>query len=313
MSQEKALLQLGQLVKKSDYRFTTSTPLTHARVNARDKNRRANNLRDVFGWSQVFSPEVLPEEIWRLMNEAGIVEKCEGDFKSTLRISSLDDDLFFHSAYPTTQSDAVFFGPDTYRFAGAIQHWAALHQCSGCSTPRRIVDIGTGSGAGAIVAARCFPEADIFAGDINETALRLCRVNAQLAGIENIKTGYSDLLGGFEGGFDLILANPPYLVDASARAYRHGGGDLGEGLSLQIVEAALLRLNGGGSLLLYTGTAIVEGQDVFYESIGPPLHAAGLEYSYREVDPDVFGEELENGIYQQAERIAVVVLTVQKR
>jgi hypothetical protein len=40
------------------------------------------------------------------------------------------------------------------------------------------------------------------------------------------------------------------------------------------------------------------------------IDKAGYSWSYREVDPDVFGEELETEIYSRAERIAAVVLTV---
>ncbi len=39
---------------------------------------------------------------------------------STLRVSTLDDLMFMHSAYPTDASDTVFFGPDSYRFAAFL-------------------------------------------------------------------------------------------------------------------------------------------------------------------------------------------------
>jgi methylase of polypeptide subunit release factors len=303
-----ALLQLGGLLKQSGYRFITSTPLTHARVNARSENQWAKNVRDVFGWSRTFRPEILPAKVWELMNVAEIIEAVEGGYKSTLRLSSLNDEVFFHSAFPTTQNDAVFFGPDTYRFASAIENWIAQSQ----GTPRRVVDIGCGSGAGAILAARAFPEAEVFAGDINEAALRLTRINASLAGAENVKARFSDLLNGFEENFDLILANPPYLLDATERAYRHGGGSFGEGLSLRIVRAAMQRLNTNGVLLLYSGAAIVEGRDLFQEQIEKCIDATRFTHSYREMDVDVFGEELDNEAYRNAERIAAVVMTLKE-
>ena len=66
---------------------------------------------------------------------------------------------------------------------------------------------------------------------------------------------------------DPIAANPPYLLDDSQRAYRHGGGRLGEGLSVAIADLALERLAPGGTLLLYTGSAIVDGVDALAESL----------------------------------------------
>ena len=66
-------------------------------------------------------------------------------------------------------------------------------------------------------------------GDINQAALCMTRVNAALAGVD-VAAVESDLLSGVPGDFDLIVSNPPYLVDPGARAYRHGGGDLGAGI-----------------------------------------------------------------------------------
>ncbi|MBA3599282.1 MAG: methyltransferase [Methylibium sp.] len=81
--------------------------------------------------------------------------------------------LYFHSAYPTNQDDAVFFGPDTYRFTAAID----VHLAGG-RTVRRAVDICCGAGRGAVVIALARPDADVHAVDINDAALRLTAVNA---------------------------------------------------------------------------------------------------------------------------------------
>ena len=64
--------------------------------------------------------------------------------------------------------------------------------------------------------------------------------------------------------------------------------------------------------MLYTGCAIVDGQDVFKTECGKFLNSARLSWTYTEVDPDVFGEELEMPAYSQVDRIAAVVLTVTK-
>jgi hypothetical protein len=100
------------------------------------------------------------------------------------------------------------------------------------------------------------------------------------------------------------------MADPAERAYRHGGGTLGAGLSLRIVEQALNRLAPGGSLLLYTGVAMVDGRDPFLDTVLPRLDEKRFAWTYREIDPDVFGEELLNPGYQRVDRIAVVALTV---
>src|SRR5690606_10520216 len=80
----------------------------------------AADLRDIFGWSKPFQPSVVPEALFRLMQAAGIIEPYREGLLSKVRFSTLNDLIFVHSAYPTQAADAVFFGPDTYRFARAI-------------------------------------------------------------------------------------------------------------------------------------------------------------------------------------------------
>ena len=300
------LLQLGRRLQADGYRFITPTPLTHQRVNQRDEGQVADTLRDVFGWSRPFEPGLLSADEQRQLQEAQVIDAYDGRLKSRVRWSSLDDLLFVHSGYPTNAADSVFFGPDTYRFAQLIH----AHLQQSFAPIQRAVDIGCGAGVGAILIARARREAQVLAVDINPAALRLTAINAALAEVANVEVQASDVLQGTDGHFDLIVANPPYMADPAGRAYRNGGGSLGAGLSLRIVEQALNRLAPGGSLLLYTGVAMVDGRDPFFDTVVPRLDSARFAWTYRELDPDVFGEELLNPGYQRVDRIAVVALTV---
>lgn len=303
---DRALLNLGRGLKESGYRFITPTPLTHERVYQRQAAPLATDLRDVFGWSMPFDHTLLPEAFREELQQADVIEKHDSLWRSAVRWSSLDDLLFAHSAYPTTQSDAVFFGPDSYRFAQVIE----AHLQQRFEPVKRAVDIGCGAGVGALVIARARHDAQVLAVDINPRALRMTAVNAELAGLANISAYHSDVLASVEGEFDLIVANPPYMNDDHQRAYRHGGGALGEQLSVRIAGESLGRLALGGSLVLYTGVAIVAGEDPFLAAVKPLLGSDALGWTYRELDPDVFGEELAKPGYERVERIAVVALTV---
>lgn len=301
-----ALLQLGRRLQADGYRFITPTPLTHQRVNQRNEGQAVDSLRDVFGWSRPFEAGLLSADELQQLQDAQVIDNYAGCFKSRVRWSSLYDLLFVHSAFPTDAADAVFFGPDTYRFAQLIH----AHLQQNFAPVKRAVDIGCGAGVGAILIGRARREAQVLALDINPAALRLTTINAALAEVANVEACASDLLQGVEGEFDLIVANPPYMADPAARAYRHGGGTLGAGLSLRIVEQSLNRLTPGGSLLLYTGVAMVDGHDPFLDTVLPRLDQKRFGWTYRELDPDVFGEELLNPGYQRVDRIAVVALTV---
>lgn len=289
------------------YSFTTITPESHRRVNQRPGNAWAQDLRGVFGWSRPFRAGLLPDRLLRSMAAAGVLEEADGVFRSTVRVSSLEDRLFVHSAFPPLAAETVFFGPDTYRATNN-----ALAHLQNRPTPvRRIADIGCGSGAIGITLAAHHPQAELVMIDINDDALKLAQVNAAAAGIADRSTAlHSDLLTAVDGQFDLIVSNPPYMIDPMRRRYRDGGAE-GYSLAFRVVEAALDRLAPGGSLVLFTGVAIVDGEDHLRSDIGKRLQGTSFTWSYTEIDPDVYGEELDTPAYQHAERIALAIAIIQ--
>ncbi len=308
-----ALTALGRSLQATGYRFVTVTPATHRRVNRRPENAWAHDLRGVFGWSRPWRAGVLPDTIAGHLRAAGlaVAEGADG-WRAGVRASTIGDRLYFHSAWPTLDEDAVFFGPDTYRYTSALKRVLGAH--GGLRRPvRRAVDVGAGAGPGAIELALRRPDATVYAADINPAALALADVNAGLNGAHNVVPCRSDLLDGVEGGFDLVMSNPPYILDPDELTYRHGGGTHGAELSIRIVHAALDRLHPGGSLLLYTGVAIVDGADPFLAAIRDRLDADTDCWSYEELDPDVFGGQLDCEGYEQVERIAAVWLHATRR
>lgn len=296
-----ALLQLGQRLQEAGYRFVTVTPETHRRHIKR--RAQAESVRDIFGWSLPFAQSVLPPPLWRLAQAAEVLQSDGALWRSRVRFSSLGNDLFVHSAFPTQAADSVFFGPDTYRYANLLLQRARPATCC--------VDVGCGTGAGALVLRERVCE--LVLADINPGALQLAGINAQLAGAGAVSLCESDILRGVGQPFDLVVANPPYVVDSLGRVYRDGGGAHGVDIALRIVREALERLPAGGQLLLYTGTPVCDGVDKFYESLQPLLRSRELSHTYGEIDPDVFGEELDRPAYARAERLAVVFLDVTVR
>jgi release factor glutamine methyltransferase len=94
-----------------------------------------------------------------------------------------------------------------------------LARFRGLPAPRRIADIGTGSGAIAIALAGEFPEAVIWAGDIAEVPLRVAAKNAAAAGVADRvhvvrALGLTELRALAGEPFDLIVSNPPYITTA---------------------------------------------------------------------------------------------------
>ncbi len=301
-----ALVTLLGALKRLDYRFVTPTPATHRRVIGRATMQTARDLRDILGWSLPFAPSAAPPEILRLMRDAGIVTERQGLLCSTVRVSSLGGELFLHSAFPPSAADAVFFGPDSYRFANFLK--AELTSAEGGGV---LLDIGTGSGVGAIVAARLMRPDRVVMTDVNPAALALAKANAAAAGVA-AEFELTKGLDGAPGAIDLIVANPPFMAGSGDRTYRDGGDMHGARLSLDWVAASVDRLAPNGLLLLYTGSAIVDGEDPFRRLVEDSLEGRPFELRYQELDPDIFGGQLSAPEYGDVERIAAVGIALRR-
>ena len=295
-----ALLELLTHLRVFDYRFIAPTPETHRRVLARKAGTAAHDLRDVFGWNLPFSPTLFPAPLFERLASLGVLREHAGLSKSHVRVASVGDRLFLHSAFPTSQQDAVFFGPDSYRFVRFLET-----ELAGAPGTLRLVDIGAGAGVGAIAAAAFLPDARLTLTDINPLALRYAAINARHAGLE-VELVEGNGIDRVVGPFDLAVSNPPFLVDAQQRTYRHGGDMHGGALSLQWALAAARMVSPGGRVLLYTGSAIVDGTDPLEAALRERLPDLGCTLRYAELDPDIFGEQLDEPGYEDVERIAAV-------
>lgn len=309
LSQQRALLYLLSFLKEKHYRFTVITPLTHQRIFMRKANLSSElrSLKDIFGWNLPFYSEDLDPQLFILLKHADLIRIENNQWLSNIRIASLEDELFIHSAFPTLDHDAVFFGPDTYRFYYHLKQYL-FNQTQPLE---RSVELCCGASPVAITIAKAFPRiTEIFTADINPKALFYSQINKKFAGLEHIFPTQSDLFSNLEGNFDLIFANPPYLMDIHERQYRHGGNSLdGTELSFNILQEGIKRLTPQGKLFLYTGIAIGHHRNKFLEAVDSWIqNYPNFKFSYEEIDPDVFGEELDHTAYQDIERIAVVLV-----
>jgi methylase of polypeptide subunit release factors len=301
-----ALLELLGELDRRGYAFVAPTPASHERVVRRPDMAEARDLRGIFGWSLPFARELPPPALLALLERSGTLCRHGTLLKSGVRVASIHGRLFLHSPFPTEAEDSVFFGPDSYRFADFVR--AELPRVV---SPRRLVDLGTGGGVGGILAAAAVPGARITLLDTNPKALRTASINARHAGVE-VEMVEGDSLDDVAGAVDLVIANPPYMMDDSDRTYRDGGGMHGAALSLDWSLASARRLEPGGRMLLYTGAAIVDGRDRLRDELEQRLPGLGCSLRYREIDPDVFGEELEKPAYADVERIAAVGAVIEK-
>lgn len=131
--------------------------------------------------------------------------------------------------------------------------------------PRRILDLCTGSGCLAILAALAFPRARVDASDLSRGALAVARRNLATYRLgRRVRLMQGDLFGGLEGArYDLILCNPPYVPARAMRRlppeHRHepgislAGGDDGLDFVRRLLAQAAAHLTRRGVLVVEVG------------------------------------------------------------
>lgn len=130
----------------------------------------------------------------------------------------------------------------------------------------RVLDMCTGSGCLAILAAHIFPDAEIDAVDLSPDALDVARINIDNAGLQSrIHLAQSDLFAALNAKtYDLIIANPPYVRRTVVEGFpaehmheptmAHIGGEDGLDIVRRIIDDAPAHLNPDGGLLCEIGT-----------------------------------------------------------
>jgi ribosomal protein L3 glutamine methyltransferase len=128
----------------------------------------------------------------------------------------------------------------------------------------RVLDLCTGNGSLAVLAALAWPEVQVTGADLSPDALAVARINVDRHALqERITLVESDGLSALSGPFDLILCNPPYVCQASMQAlpaeYRAepemalAGGVDGMDFVRQLFKDAPPRMSEDGVLVLEIG------------------------------------------------------------
>jgi ribosomal protein L3 glutamine methyltransferase len=155
-----------------------------------------------------------------------------------------------------------------------------------------VLDLCTGSGCLAILAALRFENAQICAADLSKAALEVARINVDKHSLgSRVRLFQGDLFAPVRSRtFDLILANPPYVAEAEAAAFdpehsaeplmAHVSGADGFDLTRRILKDAAWHLTDNGLLVCEIGT----GRDLLAEEFpGLPFLWLDTEFSEGEV------------------------------
>ena len=141
--------------------------------------------------------------------------------------------------------------------AGTLDAWLS-------DETRNVLDLCTGNGSLAVIAAMAYPEVTVDAADVSDDALAVARINVDKHQLgKRITLLRSDLLAAVRGPYDLIVCNPPYVNTQSMLAlppeYRAepalalAGGDDGMDLVRTILREAPKHMTVDAVLVLEIG------------------------------------------------------------
>lgn len=149
----------------------------------------------------------------------------------------------------------------------------------------RVLDLCTGNGSLAVLAAMAYPDVAVDAADISDEALAVARINVDKHGLQQrVQLLRSDGLQALAGPYDLILCNPPYVNAGSMAslpaeyqaepALALAGGDDGMDFIRGLLRDAPSRMTADAVLVLEIGN-----ERAHFEAAFPALEAVWLETS----------------------------------
>ena len=138
----------------------------------------------------------------------------------------------------------------------------------------RALDLGTGCGVQALHLSR--HSSRVVATDLNQRCLDLAALTFALSGVDGVELRVGDLYEPVAGEqFDVVVANPPFVIGSSGFTYRDSGLH-GDELSRRVIDGAAAQLAPGGTATLLVNWLHVRGED-WQERVAQWLAATGCD------------------------------------
>jgi SAM-dependent methyltransferase len=212
--------------------------------------------------------DLMPAELVDRLLDVDVLEAHGGMLRSNVLVTTWAGRLFVSD--PTRfqhHAEYAYSGRSSFTPVELLSALGWRAPAGDPTAPRRLLDLGCGSGLGAVAAAAAGVE-DVLGTDVVERCLRFARLNAALNDASNTEFRYSDVFANIDGEFDLVISNTPCVWDELQQAtFATGGGSFGNDLPMRMIGEALDHLRPQGLLVAVVAAPIVRGQPYIAEVI----------------------------------------------
>lgn len=215
-------------------------------------------MEKITGWKKV--DRVVNKQVALSSGQKEQLAKYTSELLQYRPVQYVLEEAWFMGLRLLVNEDVLIPRPETEELA----EWILTDNAPG-AVPKRILDIGTGSGCIPIALKKNRPEADVYACDVSREALALAATNARLNNAD-ILFMHCDVLDDLSATSlpyaDLIVSNPPYIPVSNQSSMQRNVLDFEPSLALfvsnddpllfykKIADIAAKRLNKGGGVYL---------------------------------------------------------------
>ncbi len=215
-------------------------------------------MEKITGWKKV--DRVVNKQVALSSGQKEQLEKYTSELLQYRPVQYVLEEAWFMGLRLLVNEDVLIPRPETEELAA----WILTDNAHG-ATPKRILDIGTGSGCIPIALKKNRPEADVYACDVSRQALALAATNARLNNAD-VLFMHCDVLDDLSAASlpyaDLIVSNPPYIPVSNQSSMQRNVLDFEPSLALfvsnddpllfykKIADIAAKRLNKDGGVYL---------------------------------------------------------------
>jgi SAM-dependent methyltransferase len=173
--------------------------------------------------------ELVSTQLQKRLGGAGLLVVDEDVVRGAARLVP-HDELLIASDHAESAEGHADHVPGVHRPSVALAHLTVRRE------GERALDVGTGNGIQAILLAEHAER--VVATDVNARALSYAAFNAALNGVGNIELRHGSFFEPVEGElFDLVVANPPYVVSPESAYLFRDSGLRGDAVSELVVRA----------------------------------------------------------------------------